>query len=228
MRPGRRLEPGSGEARWEKEKASVRAKVEHPFLRLKRVFGYGKAKRRCTLLVVWYAEQDEPWIILTDLPPREVGINWYALRFWIELGFKAIKSVGWQWDKTRHTDPTRISRHWLVLSVATLMELAYGTRVEDAHDRGIAPSNLRSPPKALASNHRDPRNRPARTVSVSDTASTGSGACCLKDAFGYASGCCPNPGHNPNSTWRSPIMRPRNCRYIPLSGGRHGLPARPR
>ena len=25
------------------------------------------AKRRCTLLAVWYAEQKEPWIILTDL-----------------------------------------------------------------------------------------------------------------------------------------------------------------
>ena len=89
-----------------------------------------------------------------------------ALRFWIELGFKAIKSLGWKWDKTRRTDPARVSRHWLVLSVATLLALAYGTRVEDAHDRRIAPGSLRAPPKALAPNHRDPRSRPARTVSV--------------------------------------------------------------
>ena len=42
MRPGlrRNLEPGSDEA--EKEKASVRAKVEHPFLKVKRIFDYGK------------------------------------------------------------------------------------------------------------------------------------------------------------------------------------------
>ena len=48
MRPGKRrqLEPGSEEARWEKEKASVRAKVEHPFLRLKRVFGYSRVRYR--------------------------------------------------------------------------------------------------------------------------------------------------------------------------------------
>ena len=140
------------------------------------------AKRRCTLLVVWYAEQDEPWIILTDLAPDKVGPSWYALRFWIELGFKAIKSLGWKWDKTRRTDPARVSRHWLVLSVATLLALAYGTRacpvldtgVEDAQDRRISPGNLRTPPKAcpvldtgaLAPNHRDPRSRPARTVSV--------------------------------------------------------------
>ena len=52
-------------------------------------FGRAAAKRRCTLLAVWYVEQEEPWIILTDLPPEEVGVSWYALRFWIELGFKA-------------------------------------------------------------------------------------------------------------------------------------------
>ena len=118
-------------------------------------FSTPKAKRRCTLLAVWYVEQDESWIILTDLAPDKVGPSWYALRFWIELGFKAIKSLGWKWDKTRRTDPARISRHWLVLPVATLLALAYGTRVEDAHDRRIAPGSLRAPPKALAPNHRD-------------------------------------------------------------------------
>ena len=111
-------------------------------------------------------EQEEPWIILTDLPPEEVGVSWYALRFWIELGFKAVKSLGWKWDKTRRTDPARISRHWLVLSVATLLALAYGTRVEDANDRRIAPGSLRTPPKALSPRHRDPWHRPGRTVSV--------------------------------------------------------------
>ena len=48
MRPGRRrtLEPGSEEALAEKAKASVRAKVEHRFLRLKRLFGYVKVRYR--------------------------------------------------------------------------------------------------------------------------------------------------------------------------------------
>ena len=32
-------------------------------------FSTPNAKRRCTLLAVWYVEQEEPWIILTDLPP---------------------------------------------------------------------------------------------------------------------------------------------------------------
>ena len=48
MRPGRRrqLEPGGDEALAEKAKASVRAKVEHPFLKVKRVFGYVKVRYR--------------------------------------------------------------------------------------------------------------------------------------------------------------------------------------
>ena len=48
MRPGlrRKLETGSEETLVEKLKASVRAKVEHPFLRMKRVFGYWKVRYR--------------------------------------------------------------------------------------------------------------------------------------------------------------------------------------
>ena len=57
-------------------------------------FGTPKAQRRCTLLVVWYAEQEEPWVILTDLPPQEVGPSWYALRFWIELGLQGPQEPG--------------------------------------------------------------------------------------------------------------------------------------
>ena len=48
MRPGRRrqLEPGSEEALAERRKASIRAKVEHPFLYVKRRFGYAQVRYR--------------------------------------------------------------------------------------------------------------------------------------------------------------------------------------
>ena len=48
MRPGqrRKLELGSAEAKWEKVKASIRAKVEHPFLDVKLLFGYAKVRYR--------------------------------------------------------------------------------------------------------------------------------------------------------------------------------------
>ena len=190
---------------------------------------FADAKRRCTLLVVWYAEPEEPWIILTDLAPDKVGPSWYALRFWIELGFKAIKSLGWKWDKTRRTDPARVSRHWLVLSVATLLALAYGTRVEDAQDRRISPGNLRTPPKAcpvldtgaLAPNHRDPRSRPARTVSVIRYGIDWLRRLLLKGRLWSRVWLLPEPWPQPKPTWKSPAMRlPENTLHTPVSTGR--------
>lgn len=107
-----------------------------------------KAKRlrqRGTLIILWQEAEKAPWTVLTDLPPEEVGVCWYGLRVWIELGFRALKGVGWQWQRTRRTNPERVSRHWLVLAVATLYAFAYGTRVEDAEDLGVPPERLLRP-----------------------------------------------------------------------------------
>ena len=134
--------------------------------------GYGTAFRaaskRCrgTLLVVWETDQDEPWIVLTDLRPAQAGVAWYGLRCWIEMGFRALKSVGWQWQKTRRSDPDRIARHWLALSVATLWALAYGTRAEDAARRGLPPGRLRAPPPTFRSPPPRTSGRTQRPVSV--------------------------------------------------------------
>ena len=48
LKPGqrRKLEPGSLAALAEQVKASIRAQVEHPFLRVKRLFGYAKVRYR--------------------------------------------------------------------------------------------------------------------------------------------------------------------------------------
>ena len=40
----RKLDPGSGEALAEQNKASMRSKVEHPFLKVKGVFGYARVR----------------------------------------------------------------------------------------------------------------------------------------------------------------------------------------
>jgi hypothetical protein len=108
--------------------------------------------------VMWGADQAQPWIVLTDLAPHRVGVLWYGLRMWVELGFRALKSMGWQWQRTRRTDPERVARYWLVLAVATLWVLAYGTRVEDADQDGVPPAHVRTPPPL----HR----RRKRTISV--------------------------------------------------------------
>ena len=93
-----------------------------------------KSRRlKWTIIVIWGEGRDEPCIILTNLKPSETGASCHQMRFWIETGFKALKSVGWQWQKARRTAPALVERHWLVLSVATLLTLAFGSRVEDAN-----------------------------------------------------------------------------------------------
>ena len=55
-----------------------------------------KSKRlRGTIIVI----RGEPWIILTGLEPEKAGASWREMPFWIETGFNALKSVGWQWGK---------------------------------------------------------------------------------------------------------------------------------
>ena len=62
--------------------------------------------------------------------------------------------MGWQWRKTRRTDPARVERHWPVLAAATLLTLAAGNRVEDAQALKRSPSALRSPPRAAPERNR--------------------------------------------------------------------------
>lgn len=128
-RPARTLVPGPGHA-WVGEGTA---------------FKHRDVRRQGTVVVVWDAQHAEPWLVLTDLLPQEVGVVWYGLRVWIELGFRVLKSFGWHWERTRRDDAVRVARHWLVLAVATLVSVAYGTRVEDARCHGMAPPNLRAP-----------------------------------------------------------------------------------
>ena len=91
---------------------------------------YTGAQLPCTLLACWTSGHEEPWLLLTDLPPEAGNAVWYGLRTWIEQGFKIIKSGCWDWQKTRMEDPDRVERLWLVLAVATLWLVALGAADE--------------------------------------------------------------------------------------------------
>lgn len=77
-----------------------------------------KSRLRCTLTAAWSEGYKAGWFVVTDLPAEEVNVAWYGLRAWIERGFKQYKSGGWNWQKTRMTDPARAERLWLVMAVA--------------------------------------------------------------------------------------------------------------
>ena len=147
--------------------------------------------------------------------PAAGGIDgsWYGLRIWIELGFRALKSFGWDWQRTRRTKPLRIARHWLVLAIATLLNLAVGTRLEEAARRGVPPGRLRRP-------HRPPPARARRRSVFARGRDHLHGWCCVASAGGAPCGCCrsscrPWPTMSPSSAmWR---LQERIRVYLPLS-----------
>ena len=112
---------------------------------------------RGTLVVFWDLDFKEPGVLLTDLPPDPSLLTVYGLRAWIEGSFRALKSFGGDWERTRRSDPKRGERPLLPLAVALLLTLALGTRAEDAEGRD--PATLRAPLPA-------PKRRRPRTLSL--------------------------------------------------------------
>ena len=98
--------------------------------------GYGIAFKknpvRCTLLACWEEGMEEPWFILTDLPPEASEACWYGMRAWIEQGFRMTKRGGWQWHRSRMESPDRATRLWLGVSVATLWLLSVGGEIDES------------------------------------------------------------------------------------------------
>jgi len=93
-------------------------------------FAGRKARLDCTLLGYWGEGHKDPWLVLTDLPPKAADACWYGLRAWIEQGFKRAKRGGWQWQYTRMDDPGRAERLWLAIAIATWWLLSVGGEAE--------------------------------------------------------------------------------------------------
>jgi hypothetical protein len=125
-----------------------------------------QSQLRCTLLAWRKAGCKEAWLILTDLPPDVADAGWYGLRAWIEQGFKITKRGGWQWQRTRMTDPDRAARLWLAVAVATLWLLSVGGAAEAAASDGVPESTLLDVTPSLALGRRQRRATRLRVISI--------------------------------------------------------------
>jgi hypothetical protein len=120
------------------------------------VICFQRQRLGCTLLAYQAQGYDECWLVVTDLPMAQAQIGWYGLRFWIECGFKHLKSKGWQWQHTRMTEPERVARHWLALALATFWCLS----VAGEADAQIPLSTLEAlPPTHIARRTQGQRQR---------------------------------------------------------------------
>ena len=126
---------------------------------------FAKTPRRrlcCTLLGRWEPGYEEAWFLITDLTPETAESCWYGLRNWIEQGFKLIKSGGWQWQKTKMTDPQRVERLWLAIAVATMWVLRVGGQYEEQPN---PTPEVRQLPGSTGRRERTAHQQPGRSAS---------------------------------------------------------------
>jgi hypothetical protein len=82
---------------------------------------------RCWAVGQWRRPHQEPWLLVTNWPSAQG--SWYGLRMWEEVAFRDLKSMGWQWQRSRVWDPAHANRLWLVMALAYAWTLSLGTRV---------------------------------------------------------------------------------------------------
>lgn len=100
----------------------------------------------CTLSVQWLAKYEEPCLVVTDFSPKDLGElgHPYALRTWIEAGFKDLKRGGLGWEQCKICEPHRMERLMFVQAVALLRLIRNG--VEQANEL----LNAKIPPSSLS------------------------------------------------------------------------------
>jgi hypothetical protein len=81
------------------------------------------------VVAVWRAQDEEAWLLVTDLPAATVRCAEYRRRTWQEELFRDLKGLGWHWEQSRLRRPERVERLLLVLALATLWMLGLGQRV---------------------------------------------------------------------------------------------------
>jgi len=88
-----------------------------------------KASHRVNLVTVWDRKEPEPWLLITNLTDAKKASETYAERFWIEEMFSDHKSRGLNLESTRLTDPDRIERLLVAVTLAYLWIMEVGALV---------------------------------------------------------------------------------------------------
>ena len=80
------------------------------------------------LLALWKAGEDEPWCLATNLPDRQMTLQAYARRMWIEEMFGDLKRHGFDLESTmlRHAD--RLSRLTLAVALLYVWSISIGSK----------------------------------------------------------------------------------------------------
>lgn len=92
---------------------------------------FGKAFKKagwlsCGILGCFEEGRKDAWCLLTNYP--KATCQGYALRMWVEAGFRDLKSNGWQWQCSRLRDAAKVGRLWLLMALSVVFALSLGTQ----------------------------------------------------------------------------------------------------
>ena len=80
------------------------------------------------LLVHWRVGEDEPWCLATNLPDRQMTLQAYARRMWIEEMFGDMKGHGFDLESTMLRHPEKLSRLTLAVALLYVWAISTGTK----------------------------------------------------------------------------------------------------
>jgi hypothetical protein len=80
------------------------------------------------LLAHWKVGEDEPWCLATNLPDRQLALQAYTRRMWVEETFGDLKCHGFDLERTmlRHAD--KLSRLTLAVALLYVWSISTGTK----------------------------------------------------------------------------------------------------
>jgi hypothetical protein len=98
--------------------------------------------REASVVGLWTRGEDEPLVVISDLPPRWELLSWYGRRAWCEPAFRNDKSRGWQWEACQVHGVEHHRRLLLGMAWASVLTLLAG--VEEARTHLARPVHHRS------------------------------------------------------------------------------------
>lgn len=97
--------------------------------------------RKVSIVAKWAVGQQEPLVVISDIPPRKNLLRLYSRRFWTEPGFRNDKKRGWQWEDSQVKAPERHQVLLLAMAWATLTVLCLGIKEAKARCERLATAN---------------------------------------------------------------------------------------
>jgi len=89
--------------------------------------------RQASIVAYWQPGEDEPLVVISDLPPGWELLGLYGMRYWIEPGFRSDKKLGWHWEDSQVRSLVHQERLLLGMAWASLIALCIG--LEEAKNR---------------------------------------------------------------------------------------------